>query len=98
MQKDKGQESRTAEEGETLYCVRRYSALPGLQRAQTVAYYLFYREGWWIQIRREETHTGCCVPLGAGINAVSARQMLTFLYENAVPPEHGGDILTDLLH
>lgn len=100
MQKNKEQESHTEEEGEALCCVRRYSALPGLQYAQAVEYRLLYRDGgWWIGIRREGTPSSCCcVPLADGTTAAFARQLLTFLYENAVPPEHGGDILADLLH
>lgn len=68
--------------------VREYSDLDGLQKAAQVRYALDSEAGIYrIAVTRLPEKRETAFRL-AGVSGQTARNLLCFLYENAVPPEH----------
>ena len=89
---------KVTKQGRSRVCVRRFSALNGLQPAHSIRYRLADTpEGWRLEIRQESGQTVKSVSLQLDATEEEAVSLFVFLYENGVPPEQAADILADLL-
>lgn len=86
----------------TLVYQRVYSALPGLQQARSISYTLAEKRigddvGYRVRVsqtgpRDEREEEGCLL----ACHPIQAEQLLTYLYENAVPPAHCISVVADV--
>ncbi len=79
--------------------VRQFSSLGDLQQVHEIRYQLKGAADCW-QLSAEVkagTQQNQCDPLCLNCSEQLAKQLLCFLYENAMPPEHWRDVAEDLL-
>lgn len=83
----------------TAEYVRQFSELGTLQQAYEIRYQLEGKADCWRLFA--EVQNGAeryqCGPLCLHGSEELARQLLSFFYENAVPPEHWRDVAEDIL-
>jgi hypothetical protein len=76
--------------------VREYSALPGLQQANSVEYTLRRSAGMLCFSARRKSDAAPVSFYTAAFEEGPACQLLCYLYENSIAPEQMYDVLSDL--